>query len=62
MRNVTTELTFILVAGGVAAIVAVGALVAVIRERRRPRPVSAPTPASEGIDSECGIALRRPLA
>jgi diguanylate cyclase (GGDEF)-like protein len=47
---VTTELTFILVAGGIAAIVAVGALVAVISERRRPDLIAAP--ATEGIGSE----------
>lgn len=44
----TTELTFILVAGGVAAIVAVGALVAVVRERRPTELSSAPLVA-EGV-------------
>lgn len=41
----TAELIFILVTGGIAAVVAVGALVAVIRERSTPRPIVAiPTP------------------
>ena len=44
----TTELTFILVAGGIAALVAVGALVAVIRERRGPEQAPA---FADGIDS-----------
>jgi diguanylate cyclase (GGDEF)-like protein len=35
VRNVTTELIFILVAGGIAALVAIGALVALARERLR---------------------------
>ena len=36
MRNVTTELVFILVTGGVAALVGIGALIAVLRERGQP--------------------------
>jgi len=52
---VTTELTFILVAGGIAALVAVGALVAVIRERMGPEQAPA---IADGIDS----ALVSPLS
>ena len=48
----TTELTFILVAGGVAAIVAVGALVAVVRERRPADLSATPATAIEGTGSE----------
>lgn len=48
----TTELTFILVAGGVAAIVAVGALVAVVRERRSPDLYATPATAGEGTGSD----------
>ena len=48
----TAELTFILVAGGVAAIVAVGALVAVIRERPRPDLDDAPASAIDVSGSE----------
>jgi diguanylate cyclase (GGDEF)-like protein len=48
---VTTELTFILVAGGVAAIVAVGALVAVMRERSRPDSMAAAS-ATQGSGAE----------
>lgn len=40
MRNVSTEQVFILITGGIAALVGAGALVAVIRERMRP--VAAP--------------------
>lgn len=36
MRNVSTELVFILITGGIASLVGAGALVAVIRERIRP--------------------------
>ena len=50
----TTELTFILVAGGIAALVAVGALVAVIRERRGPAPIPA---IADGIDSALASSL-----
>jgi hypothetical protein len=52
VRNVTTELTFILVAGGVAAIVAVGALVAVLRERGRADRSAPLATATEGNGSE----------
>ncbi len=48
----TTELTFILVAGGVAAIVAVGALVAILRDRRLADPSIVPTTAPDGTGSE----------
>ncbi|MDP9468365.1 MAG: GGDEF domain-containing protein [Chloroflexota bacterium] len=48
----TTELAFILVAGGVAAIVAVGALVAVIRERRPLDLIAAPASINEDLGSE----------
>jgi diguanylate cyclase (GGDEF)-like protein len=49
---VTKELTFILVAGGVAAIVAVGALVALLRDRRPADLAATPAPAMEGSGSE----------
>ena len=48
----TTELTFILVAGGVAVIVAIGALVAVLRERRSPGLLATAPMAGEGAGSE----------
>ena len=52
VRNVTTELTFILVAGGVAGIVAVGALVAVVRAGSRPDSVAAIDAATAGTGPE----------
>jgi diguanylate cyclase (GGDEF)-like protein len=44
---VTTELTFILVAGGIAALIAVGALVAVYRERGGPDAIPATAATTE---------------
>ncbi len=48
----TPELTFILVAGGVAAIVAVGALVAVVRDRGPADPSAVLATSVEGIGAE----------
>ena len=48
----TTELTFILVAGGVAVIVATGALVAILRERRPADASPNATDSVEGTGSE----------
>ena len=42
MRNVTSELLFIGVSGGIAALIGLGTLVDVIRDRRRPAAVRAP--------------------
>jgi diguanylate cyclase (GGDEF)-like protein len=49
---VTPELTFILVAGGLAAIVAVGALLAVLRERAGPIPIALVAASAAGTGSE----------
>lgn len=48
----TKELAFILVAGGVAAIVAVGALVAILRDRKHADPSAIPATAPEETSSE----------
>jgi diguanylate cyclase (GGDEF)-like protein len=55
---VTTELTFILVAGGIAALVAVGALVAVLRER----PGVAAMPELAAMDDGTGSESASPSA